>query len=41
MPPAGLEPAMPASELQQTYALDSEANGFGYVYIIIIIIYCN
>jgi len=30
MPPAGFEPATPASERPQTHALDREANGIGY-----------
>jgi hypothetical protein len=29
MPPAGLEPKIPASERPQTYALDREATGIG------------
>jgi hypothetical protein len=30
MPLAGFEPAIPASEPQQTHALDSAATGIGY-----------
>jgi hypothetical protein len=30
MPHAGLEPAIPASEQPQTYALDRTATGIGY-----------
>jgi hypothetical protein len=33
MPPAGLEPEIPASELSQTYALDHSANVIGPFYI--------
>jgi hypothetical protein len=29
MPPAGFEPAIPASERPQTHALDRAANGIG------------
>ena len=29
MPPAGFEPAIPASELSQTHALDRAATGIG------------
>jgi hypothetical protein len=29
MPPAGFEPAIPASERSQTYALDPAATGIG------------
>jgi len=29
MPPAGFEPAIPASELPQTHALDHVATGIG------------
>jgi hypothetical protein len=32
MPPAGLEPAIPASERPQTHSLDREATGIGVVY---------
>ena len=31
MPPAGLEPATPASEQSQTHALDCSATGIGRV----------
>ena len=30
MPPAGLEPTIPASERPQTYALDRAATGIGF-----------
>jgi len=29
MPPAGIEPAIPGRERQQTHALDGEATGIG------------
>ena len=32
MPPAGLEPAIQASERQQTHALDRAATGIGVSY---------
>ena len=32
MPPVGFEPAIPASELPQTYALDRGATGIGLFY---------
>ena len=32
MPPAGFEPAIPASEQPQTYALDRAATGLGKLY---------
>jgi hypothetical protein len=34
MPPEGLEPAIPAGERPQTYALDRAATGFGKLCII-------
>jgi hypothetical protein len=41
MPPAGLEPAIPASERPQTYALDRAAIGIGqgqlYLYLFYVI----
>jgi hypothetical protein len=33
MPPAGFEPAVPASERPQTHALDGAANGLGRLYL--------
>jgi hypothetical protein len=36
MAPAGLEPAIPASERPQTHALDRAATGIGIIIIIII-----
>jgi hypothetical protein len=38
MPPAGLEPVIPASERPQTHALDRAATGIGHTYIIVIIL---
>ena len=35
MPPVGFEPAIPASELPQTYAVDSEAIRIGCVGLVI------
>ena len=32
MPPAGFEPAIPASERPQIYALDRAANGIGILF---------
>jgi hypothetical protein len=35
MPPAGLEPTIPASERQQTHALDGAATGIGLYAILV------
>ena len=37
MPPAGFEPAIPASERPQTYALDRAATGVGKLDIVYIV----
>jgi hypothetical protein len=37
MPPEGFEPAIPASERRQTYALDRAATGVGKPYVITLI----
>jgi len=40
MPPVGFEPAIPASERPQTYALDRAATGTGEACILYRVIYC-
>ena len=41
MPPAGLEPAIPASEWPQTHALDSAATGIGSQLIVILLYFTD